>query len=299
MHHSQLVQKKRNQVSSAQVPWSPILFFPDVSPQPFPNLSRASKLSCSVTFNFCDPLNRNPPGSSVHGVVQARILEWVAISFPRGSSQTRDRTHISCVSCIEDIFFTHWAIGEAPVQGCLPKLSNCRYSCHARKPPVAPWCLEYQTPASRSDSPQGHPWSSCHLSFPQGLPLFCDTSECLVALGRTAILFIIANKLLSTFLACFLSGPHCLHGGGCEARSAASSKHPPHPNHCPPNTRPHPATHTLLPSITSFGRNCWAHHIYWGKHCRGWPALCHRPASVIHLHYVPKALDAGPSALKP
>ena len=52
-------------------------------------------------------------GSSVHGIFQAGILEWVAISFSRGSSPPRDQTHISCVSCIANWFFTHWAIGEA------------------------------------------------------------------------------------------------------------------------------------------------------------------------------------------
>ena len=40
------------------------------------------------------------PGSSVHGISQARILEWVVISFSRGSSQPRDGTQVSCVSCI-------------------------------------------------------------------------------------------------------------------------------------------------------------------------------------------------------
>ena len=42
-----------------------------------------------------------PAGSSVHGILQARILEWVAISFAKGSSQPRDRTYISYVSCID------------------------------------------------------------------------------------------------------------------------------------------------------------------------------------------------------
>ena len=42
----------------------------------------------------------SPSGSSVHGIFQARILEWVAISYSRGSSQPRDWTHISCISCI-------------------------------------------------------------------------------------------------------------------------------------------------------------------------------------------------------
>ena len=42
----------------------------------------------------------SPPGSSVHGIFQARILEWVAISFSRGSFQPRDWTHVSYVSCL-------------------------------------------------------------------------------------------------------------------------------------------------------------------------------------------------------
>ena len=40
---------------------------------------------------LCDPMDYSPPGSSVRGILQARILEWVAISFSRGSSQPRDR----------------------------------------------------------------------------------------------------------------------------------------------------------------------------------------------------------------
>ena len=40
-------------------------------------------------LTLCNPMNCSPPGSSVHGILQARILEWVAISFSRGSSQPR------------------------------------------------------------------------------------------------------------------------------------------------------------------------------------------------------------------
>ena len=47
----------------------------------------------------------SPPGSSVHGILQARILEWVAISYSRGSSRPRDRTQISCSSCTEGRLF--------------------------------------------------------------------------------------------------------------------------------------------------------------------------------------------------
>ena len=47
---------------------------------------------------FCDPMDCSPPGSSLHGISQARILEWVAISFCRGSSRPRDQTHVFCIS---------------------------------------------------------------------------------------------------------------------------------------------------------------------------------------------------------
>ena len=49
---------------------------------------------------LCDHMDCSPPGSSVHGIFQARILEWVAISFSKGSSQPRDRARIFCDSCI-------------------------------------------------------------------------------------------------------------------------------------------------------------------------------------------------------
>jgi len=58
---------------------------------------------CSVAKScqtFCDPMDCSPPGSSVHGVLQAKILDWVATSFSRGSFQPRDQNHVSCVSGI-------------------------------------------------------------------------------------------------------------------------------------------------------------------------------------------------------
>ena len=48
-------------------------------------------------LTLCDPVDCSPPGSSVHGILQARILEWVAIPFSRGFSWPRDQTHISCL----------------------------------------------------------------------------------------------------------------------------------------------------------------------------------------------------------
>ena len=47
---------------------------------------------------LCDPVNCSPPGSSVQGISQARILEWVAIYFSRGSPQLRDQTQVSCIA---------------------------------------------------------------------------------------------------------------------------------------------------------------------------------------------------------
>ena len=62
------------------------------------------------------PHGLSPPSSSVHGTLQARTLEWVAICFSRGYSWPRDQNHIFCVSCIIGRFFTHWAFGEAEAE---------------------------------------------------------------------------------------------------------------------------------------------------------------------------------------
>ena len=55
----------------------------------------------------------SPPGSPVHGILQAKILEWVSMPFSKGSSRPSDRTHISSVSCISGGFFTINATWEA------------------------------------------------------------------------------------------------------------------------------------------------------------------------------------------
>ena len=51
-----------------------------------------------LRLTLCDPVDCSPPGFSVHGILQARMLEWVAISFSRGSSQPRDRTQVSHIA---------------------------------------------------------------------------------------------------------------------------------------------------------------------------------------------------------
>ena len=108
---------------------------------------------------LCDPTDYSPPGSSVHGLSQARILEWVSISSSRGSSWPRDWTPVSCVSCIAGGFFTHWAIRDAPVIDS--KYSNFLGSRWSIKPK----------------------FSLCSLGLPRS-PLCKDTQQLLSQLER-------------------------------------------------------------------------------------------------------------------
>ena len=72
-------------------------------------------------LTLCHPMDCSLPGSSVHRILQERILEWVAISFSRGSSWPRDQTWISC---IEGRFLTFWTTREACVSTGLLFFSN-------------------------------------------------------------------------------------------------------------------------------------------------------------------------------
>ena len=68
---------------------------------------------------LCDPMDCSLPGSSVHGISQVRILEWVTISSSRGSSQPRDQTHISYISCIGRWLLYHCTTLEAQSFYCM------------------------------------------------------------------------------------------------------------------------------------------------------------------------------------
>ena len=61
---------------------------------------------------LCNSMDCSLPGSSVHGILQARILEWVAISSSRESFWPRDRTCVSCISCVGRQILYHWATWE-------------------------------------------------------------------------------------------------------------------------------------------------------------------------------------------
>ena len=79
---------------------------------------------CAKLLHSCpmlgDPMDCSPPGSSVHGILQARILEWVAMPSSRGSLQPRNQTHVPYVSCVAGRFFNTSTAWEAPIPA-LPK----------------------------------------------------------------------------------------------------------------------------------------------------------------------------------
>ena len=89
---------------------------------------------------LCNPMDCSPPGSSVHGTFQARILEWVAISSSRGSSRPRDSSCVCCAPALADGFtfdspllpHSHSVSG---VLGILPSIFPIH---HFRSSPIAP-----------------------------------------------------------------------------------------------------------------------------------------------------------------
>ena len=82
---------------------------------------------------LCNTMNCSPPGSSVHGILQARILEWVALLSSRGSSQPRDQTYTSYVSYI----YTHISSSSASI--LLPHSTPLG---HYRAPSWAPCAVQ-------------------------------------------------------------------------------------------------------------------------------------------------------------
>ena len=96
-------------------------------------------------------------GSSVHGIFQAIVLEWIAISFSRGSSRPRDQTQ---VSHIVDRRFTVWATREVLMK--VKSLSHVQLF-------ATPWTVAYQAPLSMGFSRQEY-WSGLPFSSPGDLP---------------------------------------------------------------------------------------------------------------------------------
>ena len=128
-----------------------------------------------------DPMNCRPQNSSVHGILQRRILEWVAIPFSRESSQPRGQTQVSCIA---GGFFTVWATSKVSVQSAqfshsvmsdslqphelqqakLPCLLPTSWAC-SNSCPLSQWCHP-------TISSSVIPFSPCLQSFPAALGLF-------------------------------------------------------------------------------------------------------------------------------
>ena len=90
----------------------------DESSQSHFHFERVS-VSCSILSDSLRPMDCSPPGSLVRGILQARILEWVAVPSSRGSSQSRDQTQVACTA---GRFFTVWATRKAQTPGKLNDL---------------------------------------------------------------------------------------------------------------------------------------------------------------------------------
>ena len=138
---------------------------------------------------LCDPVDCSSPGSSVHGIFQARILEWVAISFSRGSFRPRDQTWVSCVA---GRLFTIWGkcvtlfqitlVLTGDVSSGMPKLlrnmsmvlSNKKVRIRAPEltwePHYNKWWIQ-QRQSSRGSRFLELSWNQCYQSLEQTPPL--------------------------------------------------------------------------------------------------------------------------------
>ena len=88
----------------------------------FPKVVCVCAQSCPTP---CDYLDHSPPGSSVHGILQARVLEWVSIAFSKGSSQPGDSTRVSCIG--RRILY-NWATWESPFPKAAAAAANSLHS---------------------------------------------------------------------------------------------------------------------------------------------------------------------------
>ena len=127
-------------------------------------LSSSSSILFSVAKlcqTLCDPMDCSLPGSSIHGIFQARILEWVAISSSRGSSQLRDQTHVSCIG--RQILY-HWATWEA----ISPYIFVIRYNSNRKLIQRSCFSLDWSPATAKELSKQDDMITLKHL-------ITCDT----------------------------------------------------------------------------------------------------------------------------
>ena len=90
------------------------------------NIPLVSAKSLQLCTTFCYPRDCSPPCFSVHGILQARILEGLAISSSRESSCPRDQTFISCISCIAGGVFTALSLQGSPHKATHPLVTGAQ-----------------------------------------------------------------------------------------------------------------------------------------------------------------------------
>ena len=146
--------------------WFPIWLFPFLG-MPLWILCILAKLfhSCPT---FCNPMDYSPPGSSVHGILQARILEWVATLFSRGSSQPRDWNQLSCFSCIGRWILYHQRHLGSPFQSS--QFSSVAQSCRSL---CDPWTAARQASFSITNSRSLLKLMSIELVMPPNHLILC------------------------------------------------------------------------------------------------------------------------------
>ena len=98
-------------------------------PPPLPSHWKVKVLVAQLCPTLCNSIDCIPPESSVHGILQARILEWVAIPFSRGSSRPMDWTRVSWIA---GMLFSIWAsrepIGRHSLNQCITReVPNCAF----------------------------------------------------------------------------------------------------------------------------------------------------------------------------
>ena len=96
-------------------------FAPSSYSVPFLSSTCVHAKSLQSCPTLCNPMNCSPPASSAHGILQARILEWVSIPSSRGFAQPRGQTQVSCISCIGRQVLYHWYQLASPLS-TIPRL---------------------------------------------------------------------------------------------------------------------------------------------------------------------------------
>ena len=123
---------------------------------------------------LCNPMDCSPPGSSVHEILQARILEWTALPSSRRSSRPRDQTHVSYIACISRRVLYHSRhLGDAPLLPSLivfPRQVLVRQQSMDRCPGFPYLCLVQSAGAGVGASLESFAWCPTHQGYGHSHP---------------------------------------------------------------------------------------------------------------------------------